>query len=111
MCSLKRAFGAREIKTDKCHLGAAVVHGRERLVSFLAGCVPYFQLDGFSIAGVFFGNESRSDGIGQMRIKGVGDETVDQRGFPDRRIAQKHDFVRGRHAEEDYTDKMLVDKI
>ena len=55
-------YGLRDIVDDYSAVGIPIVHGRERLVSFLPGSVPYLELDcrGF-VEGDGLGEEGGAD--------------------------------------------------
>lgn len=57
------AYGLRYVINDDGAVGVSVVHWCEGLVSFLARCVPYFELDGCGVVeGDGLGEEGGADG-------------------------------------------------
>lgn len=58
-----RTYSLCYVIDDDGAVGVTVVHGRERLVAFLAGGVPYFELDGCGVVeGDGLSEEGGADG-------------------------------------------------
>ena len=58
-----RSYGLCDVVDDDGAVGVSVVHGSEGFVAFLAGCIPYFKLDGGGVVeGDGLGEESGADG-------------------------------------------------
>jgi hypothetical protein len=79
-CSAWATYRLCDVVDDDGAVGIPVVHGRERLVALLAGCVPYLKLYGcVLVEGDGLGEEGGADGGFPVVVELVLDEAQDER--------------------------------